>query len=307
MNLGIEQITLVLILANLIVTYKGETDRSFYNKYLFEVDPILVGKDYIRMISSGFLHVGWWHFIFNMYVLYAFGRSGFCALSESGLQCVGPIGYLFIYFASLLGGNFLALYVHRNHGNYRAAGASGAVSGVIFAAIAFNPFGTIRLFFFLPMPSWVFGLLYVAISIYGIKAQRDNIGHEAHLGGAILGMLLAILFAPQLLSSHPGIFLLILTPVAVFLYLIITRPEFLLIPGYFSKTFRKNRSSGAKSPRSRASGKQKTGDEGKVRPMFKSRKFDTVEDEINYYLDKGWENLSAKERKRFEEISRQSD
>lgn len=283
MQIGVEQITLLLMGINLVMTYMGESDPSFKRKYLFKVDDILVGKEWIRMVSSGFLHGGWWHFLINMYCLYTFAP----VFDMIGL----PVAYfLVIYFGSLIGGNALALYVHRNHGNYSALGASGAVSGIVFAYIAVNPYGLLYLFFVIPIWSWLAGILFVGYSIYGIKSQSDNIGHEAHLGGAIIGLVLFLLYAPHLIEQHPWVILGISIPVIVFLYLIITRPEMLMIPGFWKKEV------------SKASGRFKV-----KKGQGKKVKFASKEDEINALLDKGYENLSTIEKKRLEQLARNTD
>jgi membrane associated rhomboid family serine protease len=222
-------IGLVLIVANIAISYKGFTNDSFFEGYKFEVDKITLYKDYKRLITSGFLHVSWGHLVFNMLSLYAF--SG---LIEGS---VGEIRFLVIYFASLVGGNLLTLFIHRNHGDYSAVGASGAVCGIIFAVIALFPGMGIG-FFFLPIsiPSWLFGILYIAISVYGIRSGKDNIGHEAHLGGALIGMAAALLMYPSALINNLWTVLFIAMPTIAFVYLIITRPHILLIDNLFFKT-----------------------------------------------------------------------
>jgi membrane associated rhomboid family serine protease len=147
---GTGTITLLIILANIILSYRGFQNETFFERLVFGVDKILLQKDYKRLVTSGFVHVGWGHLIFNMLSLFFF--------SGSVEFFLGPVNYLVIYFASLIGGNLLSLFIHRHHGDYTAAGASGAVCGVIFASIALVPDGSIYLFFF-PMPAWLYGLL----------------------------------------------------------------------------------------------------------------------------------------------------
>jgi membrane associated rhomboid family serine protease len=192
-NTGI--VSIIIIAANFLISYKGFNDRAFFEKYKFEVDKILIEKEYYRLITSGFLHVDWTHIIFNMISLFAF--------SELLEIHIGPIYFLIIYFGSLIAGDLLALFIHKNHGDYSSVGASGAVCGIIFASIALFP-GLEIGFFILPIsiPSWIYGLLYTAYSIYGIKSKRDNIGHEAHLGGALVGMLIAIFLYPNSLVEN---------------------------------------------------------------------------------------------------------
>ncbi|WP_370003750.1 rhomboid family intramembrane serine protease, partial [Winogradskyella sp.] len=209
--------SLLVIIANLIVSYKGFSNNLFFDNYKFNVDKVLISKDYKRLISSGFLHADWMHLIFNMASLYFFS-----ALLENK---IGPTLFFLIYFISLIGGNLFALYIHRNHGDYSAIGASGAVSGIIFASIALYP-GLGVGFIILPfsIPSWIYGILFVVYSIYGIKTKRDNIGHEAHLGGAIIGLIVALIIQPIAFFNNYITILLITIPTLVFMYLIITKP-----------------------------------------------------------------------------------
>ncbi|HMG66956.1 MAG TPA: rhomboid family intramembrane serine protease [Chitinophagaceae bacterium] len=225
-NSGI--IGIILIIANIAFSYKGLTNASFFEAYKFEVDRILVNKDYKRFITSGFLHVSWIHLIFNMLSLYAF--SG---VIEGYL---GEIKFLVIYFASLLGGGLLSLIVHRNHPDYSAVGASGAICGIMFASVALFPGMNIG-FFGLPVsiPAWLFSILFIAFSIYGIKSGKDNIGHEAHLGGALVGMVVALLMQPSAFRENYLTILIIAVPTIVFIYLIVTAPYLLFIDNFYFK------------------------------------------------------------------------
>ena len=222
-------IGLILILINIACSYKGFTNDTFFEGYKFEVDRILVNKDFKRLVTSGFLHVSWTHLIFNMLSLYAFSE-----LIETNL---GGVKFLIIYFVSLIGGNLLTLFVHRNHGDYNAVGASGAVCGIIFASIALFPGMGIG-FFGLPfsIPSWLYGILYVLYSIYGIKSKKDNIGHEAHLGGALIGMTVALIIVPTAFLENYLTILIIVVPTTTFIYLIITKPQVLLVDNFYFKT-----------------------------------------------------------------------
>lgn len=222
-------IGLILIVANIVFSYRGFYNEAFFDGYKFEVDRILISKDYKRLVTSGFLHVSWTHLIFNMLSLYAF--SG---LIESSL---GGFKFLIIYFVSLIGGDLLSLFVHRNHGDYNSVGASGAICGIIFASIALFP-GIGIGFFGLPLsiPSWLYGVLYVLFSIYGIRSKKDNIGHEAHLGGALIGMTIALIIEPSAFLENYLTVLIIAIPTIAFIYLIITRPHILLIDNFYFKT-----------------------------------------------------------------------
>ena len=268
----------VLIIINVAFSYKGFTNGLFFDGYKFEVDKILVNKDYKRLVTSGFLHVSWTHLIFNMISLYAF--SG---LLESQ---IGGGKFLLVYFASLIGGDLLSLFVHRNHGDYNAVGASGAVSGIIFASIALFP-GMGVGFFGLPfsIPSWLYGILYILYSIYGIKSSKDNIGHDAHLGGALVGMTVALLLQPIAFLDNYLTILVIAVPTITFIYLIITRPQILLVDNFYFKNHKNYYSVDHKY------------NEEKV---TKQKEIDKILDKIN---KKGIESLSSKEKEKLKQFS----
>lgn len=221
--IGEEWTSIILILVNVLISIKGFNDPSFFEKWMFKVDRIIHNKEYYRLLSSGFVHTSGSHLAFNMISLYFFAGNIESSLGVSGL--------LIVYFGSLLVGSLLSLAVHQNNGSYRAVGASGAVSGVVFAAIALFP-GMKLALLFIPIffPAWVFGLGFVAYSIYGMRNQGDNIGHEAHLGGALAGMMIALIFRPEMLTTNLFTILLIFIPAAVFLIITFAKPS-LLSPG----------------------------------------------------------------------------
>lgn len=216
----------IIIIFTCLFSYKGFTDTRFFNHYVFQVDKILVGKEYRRMISSGFLHADWIHLAFNMSSLYAFSAS----LEDD----LGALNYILIYFASLLGGSLFSLFVHRQHSDYSAIGASGAVCGVVFASIALYPSIEIGILGFY-MPSWLYALLFISISVWGIKSQASNIGHDAHLGGALVGLLVAVALRPETLVYNYWIILGISLPSVAFILLLIRKPDILLRNDFFSK------------------------------------------------------------------------
>jgi membrane associated rhomboid family serine protease len=208
----------VIIVANGIFSFRGFKSRIFLEKYLFYVRGILENSEYYRLFTSGFLHANIPHLAFNMLALYSF--------SQGIGRVVGILDFVLIYFGSLLAGNILALQINRNNPEYRALGASGAVSGVIFASILMYPHGSISFLFFpIAIPSWLFGIGFVLVSIYGIRTGLGNLGHEAHLGGAIAGVLISTMIEPHLLSTRLWLVAALILPSAAYLVLLIKRPD----------------------------------------------------------------------------------
>jgi membrane associated rhomboid family serine protease len=206
---GSNPIVLVIIIANVLLSMKGFDDYSFLDKYKFQVGSVL-GKEKIRMLSSGFLHVDWMHLGFNMYALYIFGD--FVAMN------LGTIPFLIIYFGSLIAGSLYTLHYHKDEPYYSAVGASGAVSGIVYSSILVFPDMQLLLFFAIPIPGYIFGVGYLLYSIYGMKKQVGNIGHAAHLGGAIGGFILTLVLRPELFSTNTIFVILLAIPIILVLF-----------------------------------------------------------------------------------------
>jgi membrane associated rhomboid family serine protease len=209
MGENINQAVLLIIIANILVSMKGLKDSAFLEKYKFQIGHIISGEK-IRLLTSGFLHVDYMHLGFNMYALYLFGGI------VSGMM--GIFNFLIIYFISLLAGNLYTLKYHRDEPYYSAVGASGAVSGIVYAAILLYPGMSLYLFFIpIPIPGYVFGVGYLLYSIYGMKKQIGNIGHSAHLGGAIGGFAFTLLLNPSLFALNKMMVILLSIPIILLL------------------------------------------------------------------------------------------
>ncbi|MBP9849141.1 MAG: rhomboid family intramembrane serine protease [Flavobacterium sp.] len=195
-------ILLVVIVINALISYKAINDAYFFRKYEFHIGSIKSGEQ-LRIISSGFLHVDFQHLFFNMFTLYFFAPYVIFNLST--------MYFLYIYMGSLIAGNLLTFYFHKNDYSYRAVGASGAVTGVIFSAILLEP----NLYMYGFIPGYVFGFAYMLFSIYGMKAKNDSIGHVAHFGGAIGGYAITLARYPQLITTEPLTVGALLVPIVV--------------------------------------------------------------------------------------------
>ena len=196
---------LIIIAANVIVSFKGFKDRVFFERYKFQVGPILKGEK-IRMLTSGFLHVDQSHLFFNMLTLYFF--------ADSVIHFVGVPKFFVIYFGSLLAGSLFSLNFHKKEAYYSAVGASGAVMGILYAAIMLRPEMKLYMFFIpIPIPAYIFGVGYLLYSMFGMKKQWGNIGHSAHLGGAIGGFILTILLYPQVLTQSKMMIIILAIPI----------------------------------------------------------------------------------------------
>ncbi|WP_298116206.1 rhomboid family intramembrane serine protease [Flavobacterium sp.] len=198
---------LAIIAANVIFSLKGFDDVSFFRKYEFHVGSIRSGEQ-IRMITSGFLHVDIPHLAFNMLTLYFFAPIVYGYL--------GNLTFLLIYIGSLIFGSLLTMMFHKDEYSYRAVGASGAVTGILYSAILLEPNMSLYLFFIpIPIPAYLFGIGYLLYSIYGMKAKNDNIGHTAHFGGAIGGYVITLLKVPSMFTDNLLMVILLAVPIII--------------------------------------------------------------------------------------------
>lgn len=182
--------TLSLLIANVVLSFAAFANVRLLDRMLFDMNRIRRFNEWYRFVSSGFIHGDPFHLFMNMLALYFMGPY---------LEfTTGTVGFLAIYFASLLAGSAWTFMEHYRDANYRALGASGAVSGITTAAAVFYPFAQIYVFFALPMPLGVFALCYIAYSIWASRTGvRDGIGHAAHLGGALMGVAIVCVFWPS--------------------------------------------------------------------------------------------------------------
>ena len=182
---------IIILVATIAMSYYGFNNATFFNRYMFNVGAVQK-VDYVRLISSGFLHANWEHLIFNMISLFFF--------YEVVTDSMGELLFVFIYFGSMLLGNVFSLQIYKRQSYYSAIGASGAVSGIIFTAIALYP-KAIKVNF---LPGWLFGALYFGYSVFMMfnPQKGDNLGHTAHIGGALFGLAVVVLYAPTIVVHN---------------------------------------------------------------------------------------------------------
>lgn len=142
------------------------------------------------VLTSGFVHANMMHLAFNMIVFYYF-----CPVLE---QVMGSFHFAALYLLALVLSDTSTVYRYRDRPEYRSLGASGALEGVVFSFILFSPLTSFYLFFIpLPIPAFIFGILFLLYSYYESKRGRSFINHEAHLLGALTGIIYTVCWAPK--------------------------------------------------------------------------------------------------------------
>lgn len=193
-------ITLIIIVATVVVSLMANSNTDLYAKMMFNPYQVVHRKEWYRVISHGFIHDknSLLHLIFNMYVLYSFGGMAEQILAQK-LGVFGLVFYVILYFGGMIVASIPSIVKHKDNYHYNSVGASGAVSAVLFAMVALHPVLMDIGILFLPfkMPSIIFGVLYLAYEMYMQKRGGTNIAHDAHIWGAIYGVVITLLFVPN--------------------------------------------------------------------------------------------------------------
>lgn len=207
-------VTLILIAVNVIISLIGFSSPAFTDKTIMWPWFVKRNNQYHRFIGSGFLHADFMHLFFNMFTLFFFGANIENRFAAYGLG--GNVAYLILYFTALIVSDIPTYIKHKNNYNYKALGASGAVSAIVFASIVFDPWSSLYLYGAIKLSALVFAVLYIAYCVYMGKKNHDNVNHDAHLWGAVYGLIFTLLLIwslePQLFNTiieqlkHPSLF-----------------------------------------------------------------------------------------------------
>ncbi|MBK8722048.1 MAG: rhomboid family intramembrane serine protease [Saprospiraceae bacterium] len=191
--------TLILIIFISLISIAGFSNREIIDKLMHYPYLEFKNKEWFRLVSGGFVHADWAHLLINMFVLYSFGDTIEKIYQINLNSAFSNLAYILLFLFCIVVGNLPSYFKNKLNPYYSGVGASGATSGLVFVFILFNPFQKIYVFFF-PMPGIVFAILYLIYSNYAARQQKDNIGHDAHIAGAIAGLVYTIILIPESLQ-----------------------------------------------------------------------------------------------------------
>jgi membrane associated rhomboid family serine protease len=194
-------ITFLLIAANVLFSIAGFSSQPLLGHTIMWPYRVQRENQWYRFISSGFLHADWMHLFFNMFTLYFFGKNMEIIFTGYGLG--GSAAYLSLYFLALIVSDIPSFLKHRNDPSYRSLGASGAVSAVVFGTIVFSPWSSIYLYGAIKISAALYAVLFIAYCVYMGKRNSDNINHDAHLWGAVFGLIFTLAL---IASFQPSLF-----------------------------------------------------------------------------------------------------
>jgi membrane associated rhomboid family serine protease len=188
--------TYALIIANLIASIYGLSfDRGFVGGFAFNVGALVNAKQHYRVFTSSFLHGDYFHLLFNMMTLFYFGPEV--------ERILGTDGFLVVYFGAVLASGIVSFYVNRKNLDYTSLGASDGVSGVLLSYCVFYPLSMMYFMFVpVPIPAVLFGVVFVLVSANMIGRFGGRTAHEAHLAGAVAGIILTVLMRPEAITRY---------------------------------------------------------------------------------------------------------
>jgi membrane associated rhomboid family serine protease len=186
-----------ILIITIATSFYAWNRQDIYQKWIMNPYQVKHHKQYWRFITSGFVHINYTHLFFNMFALFFFGQHVAYYFGIMGNQIL-----VILYLLGIVISDIPTYIKYKDVPNYNSLGASGGVAAVLFSSIMFEPLNPIRIMFIpIDIPGFVLGTLYLIYSFYQGKRMSDNINHDAHLYGAIFGLVFTVLLRPGVIVS----------------------------------------------------------------------------------------------------------
>tara|TARA_R110001592_G_scaffold59819_6_gene181722 strand:- start:1797 stop:2402 length:606 start_codon:yes stop_codon:yes gene_type:complete len=190
------QVTYILMAVIGLITYFAWERPEWQKRLMLNPYTVVHEKKYYQLITSGFVHNNGIHLLLNLFTLYFFGL----AIEQIFYSYFGELGlvlYILLFITAVIVANIPTTIKHKNNYNYNSLGASGGVSALVMAFILFDPIRDLCLYAIICLPGYILGGLFIVYSIIMSKRNSDNINHDAHLFGAIYGVIFTLLLRPS--------------------------------------------------------------------------------------------------------------
>jgi len=194
-----QSITMIILVLTTIISFLSFNNSRLMDALIFWPPAISMRRQYYRFLTCGFIHADIMHLAFNMITLYFFGRGlELFYMGRLGLQ---HYYFTLLYLSAIVVANIPSYLKQHDNYNYRSLGASGGVCAVLFAFILIDPWETLQLFGLVDVPAIAYAVLFLAYTIYMSRRGGDNVNHDAHLWGAIYGIVFTIIAHPRVVNT----------------------------------------------------------------------------------------------------------
>lgn len=191
--------TIIIIVVTVLTSYNAWKNQRILEKWIFNPYLVYHHRQYGRFITSGFIHNDYMHLIFNMFTFFFFGTS-IERVFSSEFGRGGIFLFVAFYLLAIVFSDIPSFIKHRNQHGYNSLGASGGVSAIVFSWILFFPTEFIYIMGIIPLPGFILGILFLLYSYYQGKRTGTLINHDAHLFGALFGILFTIAVIPEVIT-----------------------------------------------------------------------------------------------------------
>jgi len=188
---------LIILVVTVIVSYRANNRPSLKEQLLYHPYRVKAFKEWHRIVAHAFVHADFTHLALNAFVLFQFGAR----LEGLMQQTLGAAFFPMLYFGGIVFAAIPGMVRHHDNPSYRSLGASGAVSAVLISYILHFPTAELLLFFIVPLPAFIVGILFFVYEHQMDKRSRGNIAHDAHLWGGLYGLLFTVATTPQVVPA----------------------------------------------------------------------------------------------------------
>lgn len=191
-------ITLSIIVLTCLISFTAFNNSKIQDDLIFWPPAVSMRNQYYRFLTCGFIHADLMHLVFNMFTLYFFGR--YLEPHYMGELGLPHYAFLVLYLGAIIVANIPSYFKHRDDYNFRSLGASGGVCAVLFAFILLRPWAKLTVIV-LPVPAIIYAGLFLFYSGYMSKRGGDNVNHDAHIWGALFGVVFTIALHPDVVNT----------------------------------------------------------------------------------------------------------
>lgn len=194
----------VIFVFTILTSIYAFSNHDLMAKFMLHPYNVHRGRGVYTILTSGMVHRDWGHLLFNMLTFFFFGFSLEAILA--GVSAWGHLQFALIYILGLVLSDVTTIVKQKDNIYYRSLGASGAICAILFSYILFQPKAMLGIFMIIPMPAWLFGILFLFYCAWAAKNARDSINHDAHFYGAIVGIVVTLILHPWVFQHFLGQF-----------------------------------------------------------------------------------------------------